>query len=81
MDWEHNSGIVSIYENVKNPLLSDVEPEEFRKIFFKARKKLRRMRIQIILNFFLKNPIKVLKQFFSNLPFYLNRFNKELFRT
>lgn len=59
MDWELLS-----HQNIENPLLLDesIDKEEFKKVFLKGRKKLRRLKIRLVRDFVLKRPLSAVER-------------------
>ncbi|OGP79266.1 MAG: hypothetical protein A2V86_08530 [Deltaproteobacteria bacterium RBG_16_49_23] len=77
MDWN----LLSIH-NVENPLLldEDIDRREFKKVFFEGRKKLRKMKIGLVKEFILKNPIDTLNLITKSPGYYFNRVIKKVFK-
>lgn len=66
----------------QRPLLLDKEIslEDFKKVFFEGKKKLRKLRMLLILDFLLKNPLKTIKMFLKEPEYYFSRVVKQLFK-
>ena len=66
----------------KRPLLldSEISFKEFKKVFLNGRKKLRKLRIKLIKNFLLKNPVRTIELVFKEPKYYINRIMKQLFK-
>jgi anaerobic magnesium-protoporphyrin IX monomethyl ester cyclase len=77
MDWN----LLSLH-NVDNPLLLDdtVNKEEFKKIFFEGRKKLRKLKIKMIKQFLRQNPTVFLKMILTEPGYYTTKVIKQLFK-
>ncbi len=77
MDWK----LIDLH-NIENPLLLDetIKRAEFKKIFLESRKKLRKVKIRMIKNFIIRNPISTLKMVSKEPRYYLIRIFKQLFK-
>ena len=77
MDWN----LLSLH-NAENPLLLDdtIDKEEFLKVFFEGRKKLRKLKIKLIKQFFRQNPTVFLKMVLLEPRYYAIRAIKQLFK-
>lgn len=77
MDWN----LLSLH-NIENPLLLDdvINKEEFKKFFFEGRKKLRKLKIKMIKQFFKQNPTVLLKMILTEPGYYTTRAIKQLFK-
>lgn len=77
MDWDLLS-----HHNIENPLLLDegVDKKEFMKVFLEGRKKLRRMKIELIKDFVLRNPIATMNLLTKSPIYYFNRVVKKVYK-
>lgn len=77
MDWN-----VLSHHNLDNPLLLDenIDKEEFKRVFLKGRKKLTKLKIRLIKEFIIKNPIKASKMVVTEPFYYFPRIIKQVFK-
>ncbi len=77
MDWNLLS-----HHNIDNPLLLDenIDKEEFKKVFLRGRKKLTKLKIKLIKEFIIKNPIKASKMVVTEPFYYFPRIIKQVFK-
>lgn len=77
MDWEKED-----LHNVTDPLLLDdtVDRQQFAAVFLKGRRKLRKLKFKLIVNFLLKNPIAATRMVWREPGYYLPMLSKWLFR-
>ncbi len=77
MDWDLLS-----HHNLENPLLLDetINKAEFKKVFLKGRKKLTKLKIRLIRDFILKNPIKASKMVLTEPFYYVPRVIKQVLK-
>ena len=70
------------HHGIDKPLLldSDIDREEFKKVFMKGRKKLRRFKLRLIRNFLLKNPLKLVFLVVKDPGHYFMRLYRQLFK-
>jgi radical SAM superfamily enzyme YgiQ (UPF0313 family) len=68
--------------NVKRPLLLDKEisVEEFNKVFSEGQMKLRKLKFNLIKNFVLRNPIKIIRMIGKNPKYYSERIYLKVFK-
>ncbi len=77
MDW----GLLS-HHNIENPLLldEDIDKKEFKRVFLKGRKKLRKLKIKLISEFILKNPLATMRMVVKEPKYYATRVVKQVYR-
>ncbi len=77
MDWNLLS-----HHNLDSPLLLDenINNEEFKRVFLKGRKKLTKLKIRLIFDFVLNNPIKTSKMILTEPFYYIPRIIKQVFK-
>ncbi len=77
MDW----GLLS-HHNIENPLLLDegIDKEEFKRVFLKGRKKLRKLKIKLISEFVFKNPLATMRMLVKEPKYYATRVVKQVCR-
>lgn len=77
MNW----GLLS-HHNLEYPLLldEDIDKNEFKELFLKGRKKLRKLRFKMIYLFIVKNPMIILKLLISEPAYYLKRFIRQVYK-
>lgn len=77
MDWNLLS-----HHNIDNPLLLDenLDKEDFKKVFLKGRKKLAGLKIKLIMDFIIKNPLKTPKIVLEEPLYYIPRIIKQVFK-
>lgn len=70
------------HHNIERPLLleDNISLKEFQKVFFKGRKKLRKLKINLIKNFLLDNPSKALRLFIKQPTYYSTRILKQVLK-
>lgn len=70
------------HHNLSNPLLLDPEIplDDFKEVFLDGKKKLRNLRMKLVINFLLKNPIKVVNMVAKEPKYYISRVIKQLFK-
>ncbi len=70
------------HHHAGRPLLlnDDIPTSEFKKVFFRGRRKLRKFKINLIRNFFLKNPLKTVKLFLNEPRYYGSRIFRQLIK-
>ncbi len=70
------------HHNLDNPLLLDKEvgKEEFKKLFLIGRKKLRKLKLRMITNFFIANPFKTMLLFTKYPHYYFNRVITQIYK-
>jgi radical SAM superfamily enzyme YgiQ (UPF0313 family) len=70
------------HHNLDNPLLldSDVDKEEFKRIFVEGRKKLRNLKIKMLISFLMNHPIKTLSLSVKYPSYYVNRVVKQIYQ-
>jgi len=73
---------VLAHHNIDNPMLLDdnIDKKEFKKIFLRGRKKLRKLKIRLIKNFIFKNPGKALRLVSKEPKYYIARLFKQLYK-
>ncbi len=77
MDWDLLS-----HHNLDKPLLLDdsIDKVEFKKVFLRGRKKLTKLKIKLIKEFIVNNPIRASKMVFTEPMYYIPRVIKQVFR-
>jgi len=77
MDWDLLS-----HHNLDEPLLLDdsVDKEEFKRVFLKGRRKLSMLKIKLIKEFVMNNPIRASKMVLTEPMYYFPRLIKQVFR-
>jgi len=76
MDWDLLS-----HHNIENPLLLDegIDKKEFKKVYLEGMKKLRRIKIKLVKDFVLKNPIATMNLLVKRPVYYFKRVFKKVY--
>lgn len=77
MDWN-----LLGHHNIDNPLLLDenIDKKEFKRVFLKGRKKLAKLKIKLIKEFVINNPIKAFQMVLTEPFYYIPRIIRQIFK-